>query len=79
MKVIFFHLFVLFLHFFSGDGAVKKRHGYYEPFRGQNNFKKYVGKEKRSIFPTPFVSYPKKIPSFVDDTYCKYILVAVCF
>lgn len=44
------------------------------PSLGVKNYNKFVWKNpaRRDKFPTSFIAYPKKMPTFVDDTYCMY-------
>ena len=84
MRVIFFLLLVLFLYFVLGSDQWKKaRKGKLEiigimrggRFLGEKNYKNLLKREHKVAFPTPYEKYPKKIPSFVDDTYCEYVIL----
>ena len=74
---LLFGSFVLFGLFFGSVLAPPEPSKVWElfqsqPYLGRKNYDKYIKRDKRVSYPTTFEKYPKKIPSFVDDTYCEY-------
>ena len=76
MKILFFLLFVkCFCDVVCASEKEKENEKQsiygFPPYLGATNYKKYFTEAMKRSFGTVFNNYPKKIPTFVDDTYCK--------
>jgi hypothetical protein len=77
MKVLFFLLFIILFCYrvqVCKSERLNDGFGFYsnDLYFAQKQYDKYSKKYMRVNFPITYEKYPKRIPTFVDDTYCKY-------